>query len=306
MTPLSRLPTPLQPLPRLSTEVGVELWVKRDDLTGSWLSGNKIRKLDRLLGDALDQGADTVLTTGGIQSNHARATALACRQLGLSPHLLLRGSPPDVPDGNLLLDHLAGADLRWCDGPGYQQRDALLRAWADELRAQGRRPYVIPEGGSNGLGALAYRDAAKELAGAPPFDGIVVAVGSGGTVAGLALAGLPVHGIPVGDDAATFASRVHTIADDARRLDPSARLGTSWALHDGWQGPGYAQATPALWGVIRRVARTEGLLVDPVYTGKAMQALLHFCEYGFARGRWLFWHTGGTFGLFGRGAEVQS
>ncbi|MCB9665758.1 MAG: D-cysteine desulfhydrase family protein [Alphaproteobacteria bacterium] len=309
---LARLPTPVLPAPRLSDALGVEVWVKRDDLTGLGLSGNKVRKLDFLLADAVDRGCDCVLTTGGLQSNHARATAVACRQLGLEPFLLLRGAIPDVADSNLLLDHLLGATLRTCTTEGYRQRDAMLQAWAEELRAEGRTPCVIPEGGSCGLGSLGYVRAAAELAHqeAPAFDGIVCAVGSGGTLAGLARGGLdaPVHGVAVCDDRATFAARVRTISAEIDAIAPGTpplgEEGRAWSVVEGYQGAGYGLAGPEVWDTLQLAARTEGLLLDPVYTAKALHALRTEARAGRWRGRWLFWHTGGAFGLFGRGAEL--
>lgn len=308
---LARLPTPVERLARLSEALGAEVWVKRDDLTGLGLSGNKVRKLEYLLGAALHEGADCVLTTGGLQSNHCRATAIAARRLGLDPGVLLRGELPDEPDGNLLLDRLVGAWIRTCTPTDYRERrDELLAAWADELRTAGRRPYVVPEGGSNGVGSAAYVAAAAELRGqAPGFDHVVVAVGSGGTLAGLALAVLPgvVHGVAVCDDAPYFEGQVRRIATEgAAWLGPLREPGDGWEIVEGYQGPAYAVATEAIWQTIALVARTEGLLLDPVYTGKAMHALVSEVRAGRWGGRILFWHTGGAFGVFGRGREVPS
>lgn len=308
---LARLPTPTEHLTRLSAALGVEVWVKRDDLTGFGLSGNKVRKLDGLLAQAQARGATDLLTTGGLQSNHCRATAVAARRLGLTPHLLLRGTLPDVPDSNLLLDQLLGAQLRTCTAAQYAtQRDELLASWATELREAGRVPYVIPEGGSNGLGAMAFVHALTELPHDVAFDHIVCAVGSGGTVAGLALGAPPgvVQGVAVCDDRATFSARVHQIADDARAhgAGPLPAEGVGWQIVEGFQGPAYAVATPEVWRTIRMVAELEGLLLDPVYTGKAMHALVTQARAGRWRGRILFWHTGGAFGLFGRGQELTS
>jgi D-cysteine desulfhydrase len=252
-----------------------------------------------------------VLTTGGLQSNHARATAVAARQLGLDVGLLLRGELPEEPDSNLLLDRLLGASIRTCTPDDYRnRRDELLATWADELRASGRRPYVVPEGGSNAIGALGYVRACEELRdqGGPAFDGIVCAVGSGGTLAGLALGrpGAPVRGVAVCDDRATFSARVHAIAADAAGLGvgPLPPEGDAWSVVEGYQGPAYAVATPEIWRTIALAARAEGLLLDPVYTGKALHALVSEARAGRWRGRWLFWHTGGAFGLFGRGREL--
>jgi D-cysteine desulfhydrase len=314
--PLARLPTPLERLDRLSASLGIDLWVKRDDLTGLGLSGNKVRKLEFLIARAVAEGADTVVTTGGIQSNHARATAVACRRLGLRPVLLLRGSPPAEPDANLLLDQLLGAELHWCTPEAYRTgRNERMAELAAQIRAGGGRPYVIPEGGSNGLGALGYVEAAREVAalGLEPFDGVVCAVGSGETVAGLALGAEAtgpalgkVYGVAVCDDRAIFVARIEAIAAEAAShgAPPLGPVGQRWDVVEGYQGPAYAVATPAIWATIAEVARTEGLLLDPVYTGKAMHALATEARAGRWRGRWLFWHTGGAFGLFGRGGEV--
>jgi D-cysteine desulfhydrase len=296
---LARLPTPLVRLERVSRALGAEIWCKRDDLTGLALTGNKVRKLEFLLAEALERGADVVLTTGGVQSNHARATAVAARQLGLDVVLLLRGSPTDDPDGNLLLDYLLGARIVWCTGTEYRERrDAILAELAERERAKGRRPYVIPEGGSNALGARGYAAAAEEIG--ERFDHVVVACGSGGTVAGLALGPDigPIHGIAVCDDRAYFEARI-------RAMDPAIPApGPRWHIEDGFQGPGYGIATSEVWAGVRQMAELEGLLLDPVYTGKAWWALRTRVAEGTWDGRILFWHTGGVFGLFGRGREL--
>jgi D-cysteine desulfhydrase len=303
---LANLPTPVHLLERLSDHLGVEVWVKRDDLTGFGLSGNKVRKLERLLDEASSQGAEVLLTTGGIQSNHCRATAVAARQRGLDVHLLLRGERPAVAESNLLLDDLLGAAIAWCTPEDYRhRRDALLASMADAHQAKGRVPYVIPEGGSNGLGSLAFVDAVDELRNqdAPEFDAVVCAVGSGGTAAGLAMAGVPLVGFAVCDDVAYFTDRIHHIAADAK-THGGPDLPNTWRLEDRWRGPAYAVATEPVWDAIRTVARLEGLFLDPVYTGKAMHGLFEQARAGELGERVLFWHTGGAFGLFGRGQEV--
>ena len=164
---LARLPTPIQPLRRLSEQFGIELYIKRDDLTGVALSGNKIRKLEFSLAEALHRSADIILTCGGAQSNHARATAIATARLGLQSRLILRTPDPANPpptEGNILLDRLAGAEIVWITREDYQRRDEVLASEAASLSTQGRRPYIIPEGASNAIGAWGYIRAAEELA----------------------------------------------------------------------------------------------------------------------------------------------
>lgn len=312
---LALTPTPLERLSRLSSEIGAEVWCKRDDLTGLELTGNKVRKLEWLFAEAIARGADTVVTTGGIQSNHARATAIAARKLGIKPVLLLRGEPPAQPESNLLIDTLLGADIHWCTPEEYRNgREQRMAEIAAELSARGYHPYLIPEGGSNGLGAVGYAEASRELLeqmntlGLPRFDQVVCAVGSGGTLAGLALGSDvgPVAGVAVCDDAAYFEAKVMRIAEQAVAygLGPLSPPGERWRVVEGYQGPAYAVATEEIWETIRLLARSEGLLLDPVYTGKAMHALVSEVRARRWGGRILFWHTGGAFGLFGRGAEV--
>src|SRR5512138_2646209 len=194
--PLARLPTPLEPSPRLGVALGIDLLYKRDDLTGLELSGNKARKLEFLVADAEREGADLLVTCGGVQSNHCRATAFAAAKRGLGALLFLRtddpASPP-VAEANSLLDRLAGAEVRFVSHDGYRRRGEVMAAAAEELRARGRRPYVIPEGGSNALGSLGYVLAVAELRDQLPprwRDGpltIAYAAGSGGTGAGIEL-----------------------------------------------------------------------------------------------------------------------
>ena len=309
---LAQRPTPVERLERMSRALGVELWVKRDDLTGLGLSGNKVRKLERLLGRARAEGADTVITCGGIQSNHCRATVVACRRLGLHPVVLLRGEEQGAPQGNLLLDRLLDAEIHFCTPQVYRdRRGAEMQRLAEESARSNGGAFIIPEGGSNGLGALAFVDASREVQEQLPgtLDGVVVAVGSGGTLAGIAMDGGlgRAHGVAVCDDRAYFERRITQIADEGLQLGgPSlGAYGEQWEIVEGYQGPGYGLATPEVWETIRWVAREEGLLLDPVYTGKAMHALI--CEVRAKRwgGRLLFWHTGGVFGLFGRGGEMM-
>lgn len=309
---LARLPTPLEPSRVLGARLGVPLWWKRDDLTGADLSGNKVRKLEFLLADAEANGADTVITCGGEQSNHCRATALAAARRGLRCVLLLRVPNPSAPppvEANSLLGRLAGAEIRYLSVDQYRRRDEIFPAVADELRMAGRRPYAIPEGGSNAVGAWGYIQAIAELhtqlGGAPAT--VVYAAGSGGTGAGIELgirragwSGARALGFAVCDDRATFQAQIARIAAEAnRRYQLGIELRPeSIEINDRYIGPGYAQTTPEMLATIVEVARVEGVVLDPVYTGKAFHGLMHELAHGGAiTGDLVFMHTGGIFGL---------
>lgn len=310
---LAHLPTPLEPLPRLGAHLGLDdLWVKRDDLTGLALGGNKARKLELLLADALAHGADTLVTGGGPQSNHARITAAAAATAGLECHLALAGPPPAHTDGNLLLDHLLGATLHFEGAIDYYDIERDIEAVAARLAGDGRRPYAIPVGGASVVGAAAYALAVDELdeqvdaLGRAPFDWIVVADGSGGTQAGL-LAGLGdsptrVLGVDVGTrpdlDTAVPALARATV----EHLGRSAEPGPTLVDHD-HVGRAYGWATEGAVAAMRAAARTEGLILDPVYSAKAMDALTTHAASGRIGGRVLFWHTGGAPAMFAQEFE---
>lgn len=296
---LARLPTPIEPLDRLSDRWGgPRILVKRDDLTGSWLSGNKVRKLEYSLGAALAQGARTVATCGGLQSNHCRATALAAARLGLRCILHLRVTePPREADGNYLLDRLAGAEVRFVTPEEYRRLGPTAEA------------FWIPEGASDEVGMWGYAGAWEELEGRR-FDALFHAVGSGGTTAGL-LAGkrrsggeTPIVGVAVCDDAAYFHGKIDRILA-AARIDAGPSRAQVEIL-DGFVGRGYAQSRPEEWALLREVAATEGLLLDPVYTVKAFLGMREQIRAGrYGKGQEiLFLHTGGTFGLFPKRAEA--
>jgi D-cysteine desulfhydrase len=316
-------PTPLVKRPALDAWLDVDLWIKRDDATGGAEAGNKVRKLEYLLADAVRRSADTILTCGGIQSNHARATALACASLGLRCILFLRVDDPRTAvlprTGNVLLDRLAGAEIRFVSREEYAQRGAVMEAAAAELRSAGRSPYVVPEGGSNGLGSLGYvrcvREVAEQLraglAGGKPFDVVVHACGSGGTAAGIALGAARfevarrVRAFAVCDDAAYFERVIGRIVDEARAWDATLGDPAELVVDDSAKGPAYAVSTAEQRETLARVARTSGLVLDPVYTGKAMHGLVAAVERGdVARGsRVLFVHTGGLPGLLAKGED---
>jgi len=314
---IAHLPTPLEPLPRLTAQLGgPELWIKRDDQTGLATGGNKARKLEFLVADALAQEADTLVTAGAAQSNHARQTAAATAKFGLACVLVLRGEEPPQVQGNLLLDRILGAEVVWVgDIPLVE---AMSQA-AEELRVAGHRPYVVPYGGSNPIGASGYVAAMEELLAQCTerdlyFDHIVHPSSSGGTQAGLVVGARAlgyegrVLGISVDLEAGTLQRRLAGLA-----MATSEHLGLAlafapedFAVEDGYLGSGYGVLGELERAAIRTLARTEGLLLDPVYTGRAFGGLLDMIRRGAFRPdeRLLFWHTGGTAGLFGYGDTV--
>ncbi|MBI5304237.1 MAG: D-cysteine desulfhydrase family protein [Chloroflexi bacterium] len=316
---LATLPTPLDELPRLSKELGVRVLMKRDDLTGFALGGNKARKLEYLLADALAQNADTLLTGGGPQSNHARITAAAARKVGLACTLVLSGVPPADVNGNLLLDHLLGADIEFADPNDPRDADVMIAETATRLNAQGRRAYAIPIGGSNVLGCIAYARAMGELveqlsAERITPDAMFVTTGSCGTHAGI-LAGLkyygvpiPLHGVTVSRAAAACAERVASLVGATGEfIERTLPLAPGDVIvHDGYVGPGYAQITPGAREAMQMLAQLEGIILDPVYTGKTMAGLIDLVRRGeVARGATIvFWHTGGAPGMFGYAKDV--
>jgi D-cysteine desulfhydrase len=315
---LAHLPTPMIKVPALDARLGVDLWIKRDDATGGAEAGNKIRKLELLLARALADRRDTVLTCGGVQSNHARATALACARLGLKCVLFLRVGSLDDPwsgasGGNVLLDRLAGAELHPISADQYRERDALMSDAVRTLEIAGMKPFVVPEGGSNGLGALGYVLAMREvkaqldvgLAGAKPFDVVVHACGSGGTAAGVAL-GCARHEVAkraiafaVCDDRAIFEKRIASIVRDARSIVADLPSDPPLEVDDEARGPAYAVMDVEQKNFLVDVARASGVVLDPVYTGKAMFGLARAVRRGSIRvgARVLFLHTGGLPGI---------
>ncbi len=302
--------------------LGARFWLKRDDHTGSELMGNKVRKLEYLMAEALAQEATHVITCGGEQSNHARATAFAAAQLGMKSVLILRtddpGTPPS-PTGNILLDRLVGAHIVWISRPAWREREQLLAAEAEKVRAAGGRPYVVPEGGSNALGSWGYIRAMRELAAdlatiASPSTPatIVYACGSGGTGAGLILGakllrladrGIRVAGVNVCDDRAYFVAAISKICAEA---ESRWHLGANVTeadidIVDGHVGLGYAKSRPEELATIRDLARSDGVVLDPVYTGKAFHGVITELRRDPDRfgSTVAFVHTGGMFGLFG-------
>ena len=312
--PLGTVPTPFEPLDRLGAELGLPLWVKRDDLTGLGLGGNKVRKLEYLLADALATGCDTVVTFGALQSNHARQTAAACARAGLHCVLVLTRTVPRTGEaytdgGNVLLDRLFGADVRVVDP---DEVGATVATLTDELAAAGRLARWVPPGGSDAVGTAGYVRGGQELATDAAAAGValshvVVASSSGGTQAGLLLglraAGCDatVHGIAVYKDAErTTATVTQLVARTAELLGTDAPADDEVRCDDRFLGDGYGIPTPEMAAAVARFARTEGLVLDPVYSGKAAAALVAMAGAGELDGATgvAFVHTGGSPSLF--------
>ncbi|WP_330260482.1 pyridoxal-phosphate dependent enzyme [Streptomyces murinus] len=308
--PLGTFPTPLEPVPRLAAALGLgpeDLWVKRDDLTGLGGGGNKIRKLEWTVGAALAEGADTLVTTGAAQSNHARLTAAAAARLGLDVVLVLRGAPGASRSGNLALDGLFGARLAWAGEVDQAGLDAAAAEVCARLRAEGRRPALIPFGGSGTLGARGYARCGEELrAQLPGLRTAVVALGSGGTMAGLvaALGTGSVLGVDVGALADPAAAVVAFAAPLTSKEVTAERL----RVRRDQVGAGYAALTDPVAEALRLAARTEGIVLDPTYTGRALAGLAAAVRDGDVRPgeKTVFVHTGGLPGLFGHPAAVTA
>ncbi|HTG50147.1 MAG TPA: D-cysteine desulfhydrase family protein [Gemmatimonadales bacterium] len=309
---LAQVPTPLLKLERLSAELGLELWLKRDDFTGLLETGNKIRMLEFLVGDALAQGADTLITCGTLQSNCCRAVAAVSARLGLRAVLALKGDRPSEYDGNLLLDQLLGATIRYCTDTEWDKVDEVLEDMAARERAAGHKPYVIPESGATAVGALGYLACGQEIAqqirhGAPDFDSIVITAFSGGSQAGLLMAkqltGLraEILSVPIAWEGPRVQAYVsETIETARRRWGLAVNVPAEVRLLDGYQGVGRAEVRKEEFDVLLRLARLEGIVLDPVYTAKAFGGLLDFLNrYPGRLGRRVcFIHTGGVFSVF--------
>jgi D-cysteine desulfhydrase family pyridoxal phosphate-dependent enzyme len=309
--PLVTAPTPVEPLPGLSRSLGggPSLFIKRDDAIPFGFGGNKVRKLALVVARAVADGADTLITAGGVQSNHARATAAAAASLGLRVVLVANGKAPEPLTANALLDNLLGAEVVYV--PTRDDRTPMMLEVADRLRSGGRRPYIIPIGASTPLGALGFVLAVAELLDQmPPPDAIVHSTSSGGTQAGLVagcrLLGLStrVIGISADEPSASMAAQVGTIVSgiaDLLGLDP-ARLaqGTAVEVDDTFVGDGYGIPTDASREAIELAARTDAIFLDPTYTAKAMAGLIAYVrQKKFSEEQTvLFWHTGGQPGLF--------
>ena len=319
--PLTHLPTPIEPMPGLSKHLdGPTILVKRDDLTSLAMGGNKTRKLEFLLADAIEQKADTVITSGGPQSNHCRLTAAAATRLGLKCELVFGGEPSDErPNGNLFLDQLFGAAVHWSKP---DLRNETVETVAASLRAEGRTPYVIPIGGSNGIGAIGYVAAMYELkeqlaSSGQQVDHILFATSSGGTHAGLQLGarltgfqgqilGLSIDQTKTGK----FPPKLADVANEsAQRLQVDERFKPNdFTMSTDYLGGGYGVGGESEREAISLAARYDGLLVGPVYTGRALGGLIDLIhKKKFRKDETvLFWHTAGAPALFAYVNEVTA
>lgn len=311
---LAQVPTPIFKLERISKIFeGPQIFIKRDDYSGMATTGNKIRKLEFLLAEALAQNCDYVITCGGVHSNHARATAVAAAKIGIKSHLVLRNGISKDLEANPLLNRLVGAETEYITTEEYQSVGEIMARVAENLKVKGHRPYIIPEGGSNELGSLGYVKAAEEIAHQLKtmklkIHHIVVPVGSGGTYAGMLMGKFlydltaQIHGINVCDNAEFFINKIQGIVKTAnKRFNLNLTISKSdIRIIDGYVGKGYGLSSQEEIDTIKRVAQAEGIILDPVYTGKTFYGLHDQIRAGKFRSdeNVLFIHTGGIFGLF--------
>ena len=308
--PLCHLPTPCHRLNFISDTYGCEVYCKRDDLTGFGFGGNKSRKLELLLHEAQEHRCNTIVTSGGIQSNFCRITAAAGAVAGMAVYLILGGIPPKIPSGNLILNHLLGAELRYVDSPDWSEWEAESVEVARKLTNDGRKVFFIPIGGSVPVGAIAYVNAFLEILDAErqigtSFDQIIHASGSGGTQAGLVVGkemtgwSGKINGISVAMERDILIEKVYKLALESASLLGGRVERDSVFVNDAFLGSGYAIGTPEAQKAIEYFSRHEGIFLDHIYTGKAASALLQWLEQGRMTGKTvLFIHTGGEPELF--------
>ncbi|GMG98035.1 D-cysteine desulfhydrase family protein [Tepidimicrobium xylanilyticum] len=308
----ANLPTRIERLNRLSKELGRNIYIKRDDETGMEISGNKIRKLEFSVGEALENNCDYLITCGGIQSNHARATAAVAAKLGLGSYLVLKGDENEEAEGNLFLDKLLGAKIKFITKEEYKyNRKEIMEDIRKSLEVEGHKAYIIPEGASNGMGSLGYVNAMEEILEQEKqidvkFDAIVVTVGSGGTYAGLYYGNhvndnpATIYGFNICDTKEHFQQIVLKLLDEIAIYTGKGIDVNEDELHiiDGYPGLGYALSRSEEIEFINYIAKLEGIILDPVYTGKAMYGLVEEIKKGTfdKHENILFIHTGGIFG----------
>ena len=322
--PLAHLPTPLEHLPRLSRHLGgPEIYVKRDDCTGLASGGNKTRKLEFSMAEALQQGADTIITVGAVQSNHVRQTAAAAAKLGLNCEVLLEHRVKDPSEayatsGNVLLDKIFGANLR--EHPGGTDFDAAMKDVADEVMASGGKPYIIPGGASNKVGALGYVNCAIELLEQIDEQGldighIITATGSAGTQGGLIVglkamrSDIPLLGIGVNIPREAQEEKVYKLACETADYigKPGCVTRDDVVANCDYVGDGYGVPTESMNEAVLMLARYEGLLFDPVYSGKGLAGMIDLIRNGsLSAGNIVFLHTGGSAALFAYADQLQT
>lgn len=309
---LANLPTPIQKLNNISENTGKNIYLKRDDYTGMELTGNKIRKLEYVLADALAKGANTIITAGGLQSNHCRATAAACAKLGLECHLVLKEKEVYHEEGNLFLDYMFGAKIHLISKD--EDRNAYMEQLAQELEAEDKNTYLIPIGASNAVGSLGYQETYEEIIEqekqmGTSFDTIVVTVGSGGTYAGLWLANhllnkeKKILGFSVDASTEEFTRKVINIV---KEMNTEVKDFDSIHINDRYIGEGYSIVTSEEIEDYVKIAKQEGVLFDPCYTGKAFRGLLKEIQKGELdhAENILFIHTGGLYGWTQENREI--
>jgi D-cysteine desulfhydrase len=313
---LANLPTPIEKLEKKSKEFKKDIWIKRDDYTGSELSGNKVRKLEYSIKKAIDDGCDTLITCGAKQSNHARATAVCARKLGLDIHLVLSGLDDGIKEGNILLDEILCSNIHYMNPDDFNKEHENKMIELNEiLQNEGKKPYIIPIGASNGIGTFGYFNAFKEILEQENeyeivFDTIVVTVGSGGTFAGLYLAnkllnkGKKIIGISISKDSKVFIDTIENIIKETLViLDMNNDFDFSdITIIDDYKGLGYAISQKHEMDFIKEFAKESGIILDPVYTGKAMYGLTEeLKKNGLKESKnILFIHTGGHFGILNK------
>jgi D-cysteine desulfhydrase len=309
---IANLPTKIEKLEKLSEILGKNIYIKRDDQTGTEVSGNKVRKLEFAVKEALDNGFDYLITCGGIQSNHARATAAVATKLGMGSYLVLRGKEANELEGNIFMDKILGANIKFITSEEYKNnRTKIMENIKDELAKEGHKAYILPEGASNGIGSFGYIKAMDEIIQQEKvmnikFDAIVSTVGSGGTYSGLYYGNkiynnnATIYGVNICDDSEYFKEIVMTLLDEISTYTKEVIKVKKAEIDiiDGYPGLGYALSKIEEIDFIKYFARLEGIILDPVYTGKAMYGLVEEIKKGTfdKHNNILFIHTGGLYG----------
>ncbi len=316
MKPLKiTLKTPIEEIQRLRSTA--KIYIKRDDLNGLLISGNKARKLEYLIADAKNRNCDTIITCGPVQSNHCRTTVVFAQHFGLECHLLLRlhGKQRKIYTGNLLIDRLLGAKVHYITPAQYDRRNEIMKAYANGLSKKGKKPYIIPEGGSNEIGALGYIDCMKEMKNfikEEKIEAVYCAVGSGGTYSGLLLGkkilnlNIDLNGIIICDTIEFFKEKIYKICETAiDKFTMGIEIGEDDInLIDGYVGEGYGIPYPAELKTISRLAKL-GIILEPVYTGKAFYGMLNHVRKSKYK-KVIFIHTGGIFSIFAFAKDITS